>query len=63
VGQALVGAFLEEAKQHGLKHVNLTTDRDNNDLVNHFYQEFGFRCYRSFITPEGRAMIEYVIDV
>lgn len=63
LGQALVKVFLEEAKQRGLKHINLTTDRDNNDLVNHFYQKLGFRCYRSFITPEGRPMNEYVIDV
>lgn len=63
VGQALVETFLEEARRRGLKHVNLTTDRDNNDPGNHFYRKLGFRCSMSFITPEGRSMNEYMIDV
>jgi ribosomal protein S18 acetylase RimI-like enzyme len=63
LGQALVKAFLEEATDRGLKHVDLTTDKNNNDYVNQFYQRMGFRCSRSFVTSEGREMNEYVIGL
>jgi ribosomal protein S18 acetylase RimI-like enzyme len=63
MGQVLVKAFLEEAVRRGLKHVDLTTDKNNNDSVNQFYQRMGFRVSRTFVTPEGREMNEYVIDV
>ena len=63
IGQSLVMAFLREASQRGLEQVDLTTDRDNNDSVNRFYERLGFVCVRSFTTPEGRAMNEYLIDL
>ena len=43
VSQVLVGAFLEEAKQRDLKQVNLTTDRDNINPVNHIYRKL-YHC-------------------
>jgi len=61
IGQSLVKAFLEEAAQRGLKYVDLTTDKNNNDAVNQFYQRLGFRCSRTFVTSEGRDMNEYLI--
>jgi ribosomal protein S18 acetylase RimI-like enzyme len=61
LGQSLVKAFLEEAAQRGLKYVDLTTDKNNNDAVNQFYQRLGFRCSRTFVTSEGRDMNEYLI--
>jgi ribosomal protein S18 acetylase RimI-like enzyme len=63
VGRLLINAFLEEATQRGLKRVYLTTDEDNNGKVNAFYNKIGFRCENSFITPEGRRMNGYVIDL
>jgi ribosomal protein S18 acetylase RimI-like enzyme len=63
IGQSLVTAFLREASQRGLEQVDLTTDRDNNDSVNRFYERLGFVCARSFTTPEGRAMNDYLIDL
>ena len=63
IGQLLVRSFLNEAVQHGLQQVDLMTDRDNNEPTNRFYQRMGFVCERSFVTPEGRAMNEYVIDL
>ena len=63
IGQLLVCTFLNEAIQHGLRHVDLVTDRDNNEPTNKFYQRMGFVCDRSFVTPEGRAMNEYIIDL
>lgn len=62
-GKWLVRAFLQEAARRGCRQVDLTTDKDNNNDVNAFYAGLGFRCERSFVTPEGRAMNEYVIDV
>ncbi|MFZ2360463.1 MAG: GNAT family N-acetyltransferase [Anaerolineae bacterium] len=61
VGQALVRAFLVEAVRRDLRQVDLTTDQDNNDAVNRFYQNLGFVRECTFTTPEGRAMNEYVI--
>jgi len=63
IGQSLVQAFLHESCIRGLKHVNLTTDFLNNESVNQFYSNLGFRCVRTIITPEGRKMNEYVIDL
>ncbi|MBM3157814.1 MAG: GNAT family N-acetyltransferase [Chloroflexi bacterium] len=63
IGQALVSAFLDEATARGLRQVDLTTDRDNNEATNSFYQKLGFVCEHTFMTPEGRAMNEYVIDL
>jgi len=63
IGQALVRAFLSEAARRGLNKVNLTTDRVANDAANVFYQRLGFVCRRHFVTPEGRQMNEYVIDL
>jgi ribosomal protein S18 acetylase RimI-like enzyme len=63
MGQVLVKAFLEEAARRGLKHIDLTTDKNNNLSVNQFYRHMGFRVFRTFITPEGREMNEYVMDL
>lgn len=60
VGQMLVRAFLDESARRGLEHVNLTTDRVNNDCANRFYQRLGFMFLRHYVTPEGRQMNEYV---
>ena len=58
-GKKLVQAFLDEAKQRGCKRVFLTTDRDNNEAVNSFYEKLGFVIERQYVTPEGRRMNEY----
>jgi ribosomal protein S18 acetylase RimI-like enzyme len=63
IGQVLVRAFLEEAARRGLRHIDLMTDKNNNDSVNQFYKRMGFRCLQTFVTPEGRAMNEYVVDI
>ena len=60
VGTQLVEAFCQELAQRGTPAVCLTTDRDNNEATNQFYQRLNFKLARSFITPEGRAMNEYV---
>lgn len=63
VGGALVQTFLAEARQRDLHQVDLTTDQDNNETANAFYRNLGFACNRTFTTPEGRTMNEYVITL
>ena len=63
IGAQLVHAFLDAARARGVRCVDLTTDRKNNEGVNAFYQRQGFRCERTFVTPEGREMNEYVISL
>lgn len=63
IGSLLMGAFFEEAMQRGLKKIYLTTDKYNNDNVNAFYQKIGFRCNTTFVTPEGRWLNEFIIDL
>jgi hypothetical protein len=63
VGSQLLAAFLEELRTRGIKSVNLTTDQQDNDQVNAFYLAQGFRCTRTFVTPEGRTMNEYVLKL
>ena len=62
-GRLLVQSFLAEAQQRGVVSVSLTTDRDNNERANDFYQRLGFSLARSFSTAEGRPMNEYVINM
>ncbi len=62
-GNKLISAFLEESKARGCERVFLTTDRDNNNVVNDFYQKLGFRIERQYETPEGRRMNECWINL
>jgi glycosyltransferase involved in cell wall biosynthesis/ribosomal protein S18 acetylase RimI-like enzyme len=61
IGQQLVKAFCEELSQRGSPSVCLTTDQVKNEPVNRFYQRLGFQLSNTFITPEGRAMNEYLM--
>lgn len=58
-GKKLVEAFLDAARERGCKRVFLTTDRDNNDAVNGFYERLGFTVEKQYVTPEGRRMNEF----
>jgi ribosomal protein S18 acetylase RimI-like enzyme len=61
IGAALVDAFIQEVRHRGGKGVFLTTDAENNDKVNRFYQKLGFSLESSYATPEGRKMNRYVL--
>ena len=63
IGQALVKAFLKESSLRDISQVDLTTDKDENEDVNLFYQGLGFIIEKAFTTPEGRVMNQYVIDL
>lgn len=62
VGKALVVKWLDEAKSRGSKGAFLTTDADNNQAVNSFYQNLGWKLESSYSTYEGRKMNRYVYD-
>jgi ribosomal protein S18 acetylase RimI-like enzyme len=62
-GKLLVQAFLCEAGMRGCKRVFLTTDREDNESVNAFYNKLGFGIERQYETPEGRRMNEYWITL
>ncbi len=61
-GAALVERFLAEVRRRGSKGCFLTTDAENNDLVNRFYLRLGWMRESTYRTPEGRRMNRYVID-
>ena len=63
IGHLLVSEFLKVASARSLTKINLLTDKNNNDPVNHFYQRFGFYLGQSYVTPEGRWINEYVYDL
>ena len=60
VGGRLLDAFCDQMAARGVASVCLTTDRDDNAPARRFYEKNGFHFANSFVTPEGRAMIEYV---
>ncbi len=63
IGKKLVKAFLEESSKRCVTCVLLTTDRENNENTNVFYQKIGFRVVRYYATPEGRLINEYSISI
>lgn len=62
IGKMLVQDFLKQLKSKGVREVNLTTDRLNNEKTNEFYKSLDFALKRSYKTPEGREINEYVIE-
>ena len=59
VGSCLVDALKARVDFQRFAYIALETDAENNDGANLFYQKNGFRCVRSYETPEGRKMNEY----
>ncbi|MHC4389027.1 MAG: GNAT family N-acetyltransferase [Planctomycetota bacterium] len=62
IGRALVGRWVEEVRCRGGKGCYLTTDANNNDRINTFYQKLGWKIESTYKTPEGRVMNRYVLD-
>jgi GNAT superfamily N-acetyltransferase len=63
LGCELVKAFAVKAAECGSSQIRLTTDKDHNDSVNRFYLRQGFSISRHYVTPEGREMNEYLLDL
>jgi ribosomal protein S18 acetylase RimI-like enzyme len=62
-GRLLTSAFVERARERGAAAVVLTTDQSGNEAVNAFYRSQGFAVGSQFVTPEGRAMNEYILYI
>ena len=62
-GSKLVLAFLKEAGRRGARLVSLTTDRAGNKRANRFYESLGFTLAQTYVTPEGRPMNEYIVEL
>lgn len=62
-GRMLVRSFLSAMKESRVASVCLTTDKNDNDKVNFFYQSLGFTVAKEYVTPEGRWMNEYFLDL
>jgi ribosomal protein S18 acetylase RimI-like enzyme len=62
-GKLLTSAFVDGARQRGAPAAVLTTDKEGNEAVNAFYRAQGFTVASEFITPEGRAMNEYILYI
>jgi ribosomal protein S18 acetylase RimI-like enzyme len=62
-GILLTRAFVVGARHRGASAVVLTTDKICNDAVNAFYRAQGFTVAVSYLTPEGRAMNEYILYI
>jgi GNAT superfamily N-acetyltransferase len=63
VGKALVKRWVQEVRDRGVYGCFLTTDADDNQKVNNFYQNLGWRIESTYDTPEGRRMHRYVYDL
>lgn len=61
VGGRLVEAWAREVADRGVDAAFLTTDADNNDAVNRFYQARGWVFSENYATLEGRSMNRYTI--
>lgn len=63
VGKMLVQKWIQEVSQRGGTGCFLTTDADQNEKVNAFYQKLGWKIESAYTTPEGRRMNRYVYDI
>ena len=62
VGRALVSTWLNEIKKCGSPGAYLSTDADDNEAVNKFYQKCGWTLADQKTTTEGRIMNYYIYD-
>lgn len=63
IGQALVRKWVEEVERRGYAGCYLTTDANDNDKVNSFYQRLGWKIESTYTTTEGRVMHRYILDL
>lgn len=63
IGGALLSAWRERAEEMGAKRAFLTTDADENEAVNRFYERDGWILSDRFVTAQGRNMNRYVRDL
>lgn len=59
LGRRLLETWMGEVARRGVDTALLTTDADNNEAVNRFYQKHGWTVSSTYRTPEGRLMNNY----
>jgi len=62
IGRMLLAAWVDKVKSRGSQGCYLTTDAEDNDAVNRFYQRAGWKVESILITPEGRKLNRYIMD-
>lgn len=63
IGRMLFSRFSKEASSRGAVVLSLETDAEDNERVNAFYRSLGLKVSREYTTPEGRRMLEYLLDL
>lgn len=63
IGQHLLAAWTEAARSHGVWQAYLTTDAQDNDAVNRFYQGQGWVLSETYSAHQGRRMNRYTRTV
>ena len=59
-GSLLLGAFLKDVWSRGLTNITLTTDYEDNELVNNFYIKHGF-TRNGLEVRKGRKLWRYIL--
>jgi len=62
IGRSLLDAWVAEVRRRGSPGCFLTTDAEDNERINRFYESCGWRVESAYTTPEGRLMNRYVLD-
>ncbi|MFH1615848.1 MAG: GNAT family N-acetyltransferase [Planctomycetota bacterium] len=62
IGRALVENWVKEIEKTAIRGCYLTTDANENEIINAFYQRSGWTIETTFTTPQGRQMHRYVKD-
>ena len=60
IGSLLIGAFTKDVWSRGLTNITLTTDYDNNEMVNNFYIKHGF-IKNALEVRKGRNLWRYIL--
>ena len=60
IGSILLDAFVEDAWSRNISNITLTTDFENNELVNKFYVKHGFEK-NDLETRKGRRLWRYML--
>ena len=61
IGSLLIGAFSEDVWSRGLTNITLTTDYEDNELVNNFYIKHGF-TKNGLEVRKGRKLWRYILS-
>lgn len=62
-GRALMSEFVQQAKNLNASVIVLTTDSEENEAVNSFYEKQGFTLHRQFRRSETRLMNEFRLEL